>query len=75
MTARTEWEVVVDPQTNAGAAHTVIAFEFAALQIKVAVNCTLGEVIVRVPGGRPNVFINAEADPGNGSGRPNWSDP
>jgi hypothetical protein len=71
--ARNEWTVIVDPQDVAGETHTVVAFDFAALGIKVAINCTLGEVIVRIPD-EDDLFVNDEAED-EGSGRPNWSDP
>ena len=70
---RNEWTVIVDPQIVDGETHTVIAFDFAALGIKLAVNCTLGEVIVRIPDD-DDLFVNDEADD-DGAGRPNWSDP
>lgn len=66
------WTVNVVEQDIAGASNTVVTFAFPALGIVVAVNSSVGEVIVRIPD-EDDLFVNERAD-GDGSGRPDWGD-
>ena len=66
------WTVKVVEQNIAGVPNNVVTFAFPDQDIIVAVNCTVAEVIVRIPD-EDDLFVNARAD-GDGSGRPDWGD-